>query len=454
MKILLLNPPGSKIYLRDYYCSKISKSGYILHPVDLYMLSGTLSKEHKVSLIDAIADNLSPEECHKKIKLLNPEVIVFLSGQVSFEEDAAFLKMVKYCNKQIRLIGTGDIFMQGASEIIKEYPFIEAVILDFTTRDILMYLKGERAQNIVCNDYSSEKRYHAYEFELIIPKHKMFLNKHYTSPFMKYPNMVTVLTDYGCPFKCDFCIMNSIGYKYRGVENVLEELEYIKSLGVREIFFDDQTFGAMRGRTEEILKAMKPMNFSWSCLTRLDILDEDYLNLMQEAGCHMIMVGIESGSQRILDHYHKGTTKEKIKASVEMCRRHNIGILGTFLIGLPEETKEDILKTIAFSKEVGCDYASFNLAVPRKNTRLFQHTVAKGLGLTQTQKADQSGAYGAIENKHLSKKNIKELRSRAVREFYLRPIYLWRRLLAIKTWYEFKTNFKQALGVLKSIFIN
>lgn len=453
MKILLLNPPGSRLYLRDYYCSKISKSGYILHPVDLCMLSGTLSKEHSIELIDAIAESMSPAECLEKIKKAPPEIIIFLSGQVSFEEDFSFLKEVKAYNRQIRFIGTGDVFMQGAEQILKDYSFIEAAILDFTSQDILAYLKGEKAKNIVCREYNSEDRQQAVEFELAIPRHELFLNRKYTSPFMKHPYMVTVLTDYGCPFRCDFCIMGTIGYKYRSAENVLEELNYVKSLGVKEIFFDDQTFGARRDRTGKILEAMKSMNFSWSCLTRLDILDDDYARLVREAGCHTIMVGIESGSQRILDYYHKGTTKDKIKKSVKMCRQHGLRVLGTFLIGLPEETEEDILKTIAFSKEVGCDYASFNLAVARKNTPLSKQLKNKASRPISMQQADQSGAYGMIENKHLPKERIKQLRGRAVREFYLRPAYIIKRLFVIRSWFELKVHLRQAMGILKRIWV-
>lgn len=90
MKALLLNPPGKKIYFRDYYCAKISKAGYYYHPVDLVYLSGRLSNVADVHIIDAIAEKLNQEACQRKIKELYPDIIIFLSSVPSYNEDILF----------------------------------------------------------------------------------------------------------------------------------------------------------------------------------------------------------------------------------------------------------------------------------------------------------------------------------------------------------------------------
>ncbi|HBA25900.1 MAG TPA: hypothetical protein DCY98_00660, partial [Nitrospinae bacterium] len=83
MNILLLNPPGKKIYVRDYYCSKTSKANYIYHPIDLLLLSGILASRHSVDLIDAIAERLSPDDCLNRIANKKPDAIIALTGAVS-----------------------------------------------------------------------------------------------------------------------------------------------------------------------------------------------------------------------------------------------------------------------------------------------------------------------------------------------------------------------------------
>lgn len=158
MNILLLNPPGDKIYLRDYYCSKISKADYILHPVDLYILSGILYQKHNLYVIDAIVERLSEDECFDRIMKLDLDAIVFLTGQVSYEKDFRFMERVKEAKKDIKIIGTGDIFMEEGEKRLEEYRFLDAILLDFTTDDILKYLDGEEADNIIYNNHKNVKR--------------------------------------------------------------------------------------------------------------------------------------------------------------------------------------------------------------------------------------------------------------------------------------------------------
>lgn len=94
-KVLLLNPPGKELYIRDYYCSKVSKVHYIYHPVDLLILSGILSKKYKLSVLDAMALKLSQEETLRKISTIDFDVLIFLTGSVSFKEDFPLIKKIK-----------------------------------------------------------------------------------------------------------------------------------------------------------------------------------------------------------------------------------------------------------------------------------------------------------------------------------------------------------------------
>ncbi|MFA6378489.1 MAG: radical SAM protein [Candidatus Omnitrophota bacterium] len=447
MNILLLNPPGDKIYLRDYYCSKISKANYILHPVDLCVLSGILSERHNVFVIDAIVERLKEKECFDKVVEMKLDVIIFLTGQVSYKQDFSFLQKVKEVCKNVKIIGTGDIFMEADRSIFGKFHFLDAILLDFTTKNILSYLEGEISDNIISGERGNDVATQGCEFCIPLPRHELFKNKMYRSPFMRYSPVVTVLTDYGCPYACDFCIMGNIPYKVRSVENVMKELKYIKDLNIREIYFDDQTFGANKKRTIDLLNNMKGMNFSWSCLSRVDLVTDDFLSLLKKAGCHTIIFGIESGNQRILDLYNKKITKQQIKEAFRLCKKNKINTVGTFLIGLPEEKRDDILETIRFAKEIDCDYASFNIPIARMNTRLRKNVIEDRFIESEDIEADQSGGFGVFGTRYLLPDEVRDLKRKAERDFYFRIKYFVKRISKIRTMCELSVNISNGINL-------
>jgi uncharacterized radical SAM superfamily protein len=453
-KVLLLNPPGKKIYIRDYYCSKTSQADYINHPVDFVVLSGILSRDNDVSLIDAIVDRLSPEECLRRIVGLSPDAVIFLTGGVSWPEDREFLASARRAVPSAEFIGLGDIFREDAAKYLAEAPFLSAVILDFTSDDAARYLAGERSgpANMVLAGAPptvAPMRRGTSEFEIPVPRHELFIFKKYRYPFVRASRFATVLSEYGCPFDCSFCVMGTLGHKIRKVSNVVEELEYILRLGVREIFFATQTFGARRSYAVDLCRAIKPLNIGWTTFSRVDTVDEEVLSLMKEAGCHTIIFGIESGSGELLKRYRKGYDKERIRKIINLCADKGIETVGTFILGLPEETRDTMRETLDFIAELPLDYASFNVAVPRAGTDLRKEARAAGLAVADLSSTmDQSGSEIAMNTKHLSREEIQDFRRKAVRTFYLRPSYLLRRLASIRSQGHFLGQLRQFAAML------
>ena len=445
MKILLLNPPGDKKYLRDYYCSKVSKTSYIYHPVDLLILSGILAQEHEVNVLDAMAQGLSFDNTYQRIMSMDIEAIIFLTGAVSYEMDFAFLKKIKE-RRKLPIIGSGDILLDGGEEWLRKNNFLDAIILDFTMDSILYFLKGDytRITNMIVKREGKilsgqELRMRGGTFEIPVPRIDLFPNHCYSFPLTRKSPFATVLTDYGCPFKCSFCIINTLGYKYRPVDNVMAELHFLARKRFREIYFDDQTFGAVRSRAIEMCQGMikEKFHFSWSCWSRVDIIDEELVRLMKEAGCHTIMFGVETSRNDILAKEKKGCTKEQVLKTFRTCQRLKMRTMATFILGLPGETKTSCLETIEFSKRLGADFASFNVAVPRVRTDLRKKAIQKGwIGDIKTM--DQSGSFVVMGNDLLSPRDIERLKKKAIHKFFLRPSYLWKRLVNVRTLHELK----------------
>ena len=459
-KVLLLNPPGKKVYVRDYYCSKVSKTNYILHPVDLTVQSGILSQKYDVSVIDAIAEKLKPDECFQRIMKIKPDAIVFLSGSISYEEDMPFMKKVKESLGNVKLIVSGDLFMEDPIKHMKKHEIVDAAMLDFTTEDVIHFLEGEKEKigflayregnKIIKPDINRNK---IRNYDVPIPRYELFPNNNYRFPFVKRYPMATLMSDYGCPYTCTFCIISTIGFKLRSVDKVVEELKYLKKLGMKEVFFIDQTFAVNRPRTKELLDKMiaEKLNLGWTCFSRVDVVNEDILQLMKRAGCHTIMLGVESGSQEILNNVDKRTTIEKIKNTFALCRKLGIKTLGTFILGLPGETEETINKTIKFAREIKADYVAFNIAIPRMNTKLRREAVDKKLITDELDVMDQSGTYAVMGTGELTLERVRELKRKAVKEFYFRPDYLFNRLVDIETFAEFKSNIQDAMAIMQNM---
>ena len=448
-KVLLLNLPGKASYLRDYYCNNISKSSYLHYPMDLLYLSGRLSKEnYDISVIDALAKKNSPEETLNKISNLNPSFIVSLVGSISWEEDKEFLKKVKAQNPKIKIIGTGDIFLDDGSKVIQENDFFDACILDFSDNSILNILKKlsespngkEPLENCIYKENGSGPIIGKItrvkgEFTLPTPKHEYFPLKEYKYAFSRSFPTAHLMTDFGCAFNCSFCPIrvDNLGFKVRPINEIIEELKYLKSLGVKELYFRDQTFGANKKRAIELCNRMVKENlrFSWHCFSRVDVMNEELLDAMKSSGCHTIIFGIESVNEKTLQNVQKRINAEKIKNTFALCKRKNIRRAATFIIGLPGETEEDIMRTVDFAINIDCTFASFNIAGIRPGTE-WSHNPDK--------------------IHFLPHEELEKIRNKAIKKFYLRPGYILGRVKEISTLYDINVLFEEGAGIIVNLF--
>jgi len=452
----LLNPPGLKLYLRDYYCSKVAKAHYSYAPIDLLMLSGRFED---LDFIDAIQARLTPKSCLDLIRRKAPAAIVSLVSAVSWSEDKEFLSAVKRMLPQTKILVSGDVVLEMDEGRMAKAPWLDAVILDFMNSDALEYLRGnhDRIQQMVFRDQEgriirrTSPRLYGAITDLPRPRHEMFLEQGYTYPFVRHRAFATVQSDYGCPFPCRFCVMARLGYGQRPVQEVITELQWLKELGVREIYFNDQTFGAQPARLEQLCRAMMEagLQLGWCCWSRVDSV-YPHLELMKRAGCHTIMFGVESASDETLRFYRKGFTQDQVQETFRTCRELGIRTLAAYLLGLPNEDAAMIMRTIEGAVDLGSDFASFNVYVPRQNSELRQEMALNGLHLEEEVVLDQSGHTVALPGKGLSPQELKSLRDLAMRRYYLRPPYILDRLRGVRTWYDLSTLFRIASSMLWS----
>ncbi len=235
----------------------------------------------------------------------------------------------------------------------------------------------------------------------------------------------------------------------------MDELHYIHSLGIRELWVKDLTFGVNRKHTSQFLECLEAENlkFNWVTLSRVDVVNEDLLERMARTGCHTIQFGVESADPDVLDSIDKGIAPERVIEIFDLCRKLKIRTLAHFIIGLPGETKSSAEHTIAFAKEIDPDFVSFNIATPKMGTRLRDEAIEKGWTSAEVDVLDNSVAFPVLETEQLKPAEVWELRNRAIKEFHLRPKYIWRKLTSVSSPWEFWRMAMNGYALLESTLI-
>jgi anaerobic magnesium-protoporphyrin IX monomethyl ester cyclase len=461
-KVLLLNPPGRRIYLRDYYCSHASKARYYWGPFDLIVLSGQLDADgdFDLTVLDAMHERLAPDACVRRVLEIAPDAILFLTGAVSFTEDFALLEMIAEASpKQITMVGTGDCLLAEAAQFFEAYPQLDAAILDFTWNDAAAYLRGEAGEkrNLAMRRSDGTvdlgRRTQSKEsLSLPMPRYDLFPIKEYRIPHGRRMPFAGILTDYGCPFRCDYCIGGELGFRLRDLDNVIEEMRELRRLGVRELWIKDLTFGVQKKRTFELLELMRRerFGFTWVCLSRANVLTAELLREMRAAGCHTIQLGVESADEALLERHTKGISPDQVRKVVAMCKNEGIRVLAHYILGLPGDTTESIRRTIRFAIELDTAFASFNVAMPRMGTEFRQTAIEEGLIDGGLEQLDNSISQPVYETPELSREALWGLRNEAIRAYHLRPGYMLRRLFSVRSLYEFTTLFREGFALLFS----
>ncbi|MDB6031960.1 MAG: Radical superfamily [Verrucomicrobiales bacterium] len=240
---------------------------------------------------------------------------------------------------------------------------------------------------------------------------------------------VSMYTGRGCPAQCTFCLWpQTIGghkYRVRSAQNVADEMAYMKKIfpQVKEFFFDDDTFTANLPRAREIAKKLAPLGVHWSCNSRANI-DYDTIKSFKDAGLRLFLVGYESGNEDILKRIKKGVTTDEMRKFTKSCHQAGVVIHGTFILGLPIETKQTIENTINFAKELDVFSLQVSLAAPYPGTELYEMAKQNGW-FVKKDKTDLVEGDGfqqsTLEYPELNKDEIFESVDRFYRTYYLRP---------------------------------
>ena len=242
----------------------------------------------------------------------------------------------------------------------------------------------------------------------------------------------------GCPHVCTFCAGFTVTgrrVRARSARNFLDEVELLHGhYGVRELKIVDDNFTFHREFVEEVCRRLieRGPRLTWNCPNgmRMDTLDEGLLALMKRAGCYEVTLGIESGSDRILEHMRKRLRTSDIRRHVSMIQRAGLPVSGLFIVGYPAEGAEDIEKTIRFARDLKLVRAEFNNFIPLPGTEAY------GWLQRQGEAVDLRKLYFSnvpVPPPGMTVGEVKRLQRKAFLSFYLRPRTLLRQIADIRS---------------------
>jgi hopanoid biosynthesis associated radical SAM protein HpnJ len=254
--------------------------------------------------------------------------------------------------------------------------------------------------------------------------------RRYNVPFLLNP-FIAFYTSRGCPAMCTFCLwpQTHSGHRWRlrSASDVANEVRWALENfpGLKEIFFDDDTFNYQKARTIELCKHLKPLNFTWSCTSRVTT-DYETLKAMREAGCRLMIVGYESGDSQILKNIKKGATLDMAERFTANAKKVGLTIHGDFIVGLPGETRESIRRTIDFAKKLDVQTIQVSIAHPYPGTEFYDYVKQNGL-ITLDSMTDEKGhQLPNITYPGLDRAELVDWVERFYGEYYFRPRAAWR----------------------------
>ncbi|MBO8431584.1 radical SAM protein [Spirochaetes bacterium] len=458
-RILLIYPP-SPVMNREDRCQQPTKELIVippLPPTDLMYLAAVAEQE---GLEAKIVDYSQGGDLEKDLKEFKPDYLVANVATPTFKNDVSVMTIAKEICPDIVTIAKGAAFLTVAFEVMYFQKDLDIIICgepEETLKEIVRGNPFESIKGIYYRDDIRVKFTGARPFiedldNLPFPARHLVDNNLYRRPDNNKVQAV-IKVSRGCPFHCFFCLATPVSgakVRKRSPENIVEEIrECVEKYGITNFVFWSDIFNIDKDWTMNLCQKIidSGLNITWSANTRADTADEEMAQKMYESGCRLVSIGVESGSQEMLDKIGKKITLDDVRLTVKIFKKAGIKIYNYFVIGLPWEDEDTVEDTIDFAIELDSDFISFYTATPLPGTRFYDYAKANRLIDSDTS-FSSAYFYPSVNTHYLSKDKVFELHKKAEKRFYLRPSYIFKTLIGIKSFEEFKNYFRAGMNLL------
>ncbi|MFC1849293.1 B12-binding domain-containing radical SAM protein [candidate division CSSED10-310 bacterium] len=461
-KVLLVNP-------FPLLASAINEAT-IYPPLGIAYIAGYLeSKGVECRIIDANLFRLGQTEILKRIKEFGADVIGISTNIVTIRAAIKLSQLIKN-HLPVKVILGGPSADASIKNTLQE-SLADCIVIgegeriswnlvnngfDLKNTKGIVYIEDSEIKINPREDYIKDLDELPFPAWHLLPNLKLYMSKSRKRP------VATMITSRGCPYRCIFCHKSIFGnqFRKRSVQNILDEIDLLrKNFKVRQIDLVDDNFTLDIPRAEKILDTITERNYNIALSlpngVRADRLTPQLVRKMKLAGVYRAGLGIESGDEMILENIGKDLKLKHATEAIKMFRKENIIVSGFFMLGLPDDTRQTMQKTIDFAIKVNPHVANFSITVPLPGTELFDVIKKRGRFVKSVEEGISRGFFsisnGYFEIGELKKEDVFFYQRQAYRKFYIRPFKLLEVLLTIRTFQEFKWIFTIALPLLRGL---
>jgi len=370
------------------------------------------------------------------------ELLVLFTSTPGFHVDVKIAEMMKDANPTLKVAFVGPPVTVEPEKTLNSSKAIDFIVRREFDHQIVAYANGTPIEEIpgasyrgpngeIINNPEGPVIENLDELPWVTKVYKRDLDvANYNVPFLLSP-YISFYTSRGCPAMCTFCLwpQTHSGHRWRlrSSDDIAAEVKYALEAfpQVKEIFFDDDTFNYRKERTIELCKKLKPLNFTWSCTSRVTT-DHDTLKAMKDAGCRLLIVGYESGDPQILKNIKKGATIDMAERFTANCKKLGLVVHGDFIVGLPGETRESIRKTIDFAKRLDNETIQVSIAHPYPGTEFYDYAQKNDLISIGNMTDEVGHQLPKVIYKDLNEAELMDWVERFYSEYYFRPRVIWR----------------------------
>ncbi|MFQ6080470.1 MAG: B12-binding domain-containing radical SAM protein [Candidatus Bathyarchaeia archaeon] len=456
MKVLLMRPIESRV----------AKSGDVMPPLGLAYIASVLEKEGMaVKVLDCPALRPSLEEMRQGIKKENPDVLGISCMTTVMPSAMKIANLAKEILPDCVIILGGPHVTALPKEALLENPNVDVVVVgegENTMLELCRSLINENSLDIVLGIafrksgkiiVTPPRPLIGNLDEIPFPARHLLPMEKYSMATSKRSPCTTMIASRGCPYLCKYCsshIIHGRRIRIRSVDNVLSEIKYVQDkYRVKDIAFMDDTFTVKWKWVHEFCDEIvnEKVDVSWQCQTSVKNVNYDLLLHMKKAGCYMINYGVEFGSQRILDATRKGIKLDEVERAFRLTNKVGIATYAYFMMGYPGENIADIRKTMKLSRTLNLDFVQFSIYTPFPGSESYNehHDMIKDRDWGSFDYAYTP----VIETGGFSRGDILKLYNQAYREFYIRPSYIFKRLISIRSYANLKNKLSGGMALLR-----
>jgi len=424
IRIMLVVPPLPNGVLKESVCCS--------PPLNVTYLAAVLERAgFDVDVVDCPPLDIDHKRLRGKIASYNPDIVGITSLTQTFPSAVQVAQVVKEsCPEALVLLGGPHATFTDV-QTLTSFPYVDVIVRgegEQTLLELAQHVrrhgKISRVAGITFRENGKIVRTSNRPFietldDLPFPAYHFLPLKKYGSLGRKF---FLLLSSRGCPFRCAFCTMRLMDggrFRPRSPKDVVDEMEYIRECGAEAFSFCDETFTLDKKRVYKICEEIRrrKVDLPWDCQTRTDLVSKEILINMKESGCQLICLGVESGSQKILDAMRKGTTVEKNEKAIKLAKKVGLPVAASFMLGYPGENYETVKQTFEFIHRVKPDIVYLCLATPFPGTDFYNLVKEKGWKLSKDW-VKYDIVTPVFENPSISAESILEMRKNFYDKFY------------------------------------